>query len=102
MSRLLVPRMLDTGSAIAAVTTARAGTRCLFTVATRTPPLLSTGARALAGAAPAQWAFRDDVLALARDTADVSWRELRRGLDDFDARTRPAERGRSRPYRVKP
>jgi hypothetical protein len=93
--------MLVTGSAIAAVTTARAGTRCAFTLATRTPPLALTGVRALAGAAPAQWAFRDDFIALARDTADTSWRELRRGLDELDAHTRPHDEGPRRPYRVK-
>ena len=32
---------------------------------------------------------------------DISWRELRRGLDDFDLRTRPAAAGPVRPYRVK-
>ena len=94
--------MLATGSLVGAATAVRAGTRCAFLVATRTPPLLVTGVRATAGAGPAQWAFRDELLGLARDTADVSWRELRRGLDAFDLRTRPATAGPARPYRAKP
>ena len=67
----------------------------------RTPPLLSTGARAAAGVGQAQWAFRDELLGLARETAEISWRELRRGLDDFDLRTRPAAAAAGPPHRVK-
>jgi hypothetical protein len=94
--------MLVTGSAVGALTAARAGSRCLFTVATGTPPLMRTGVRALVGAAPAQWTFRDDFIALAHDTADICWREARRGLDELDAYTRPArDEGPERPYRVK-
>jgi hypothetical protein len=93
--------MLVAGSSVGAVTVVRAGSRCLFTVATRTPRLTLTGARGLAGATPAQWAFRDEFLALARDTADLSWREVRRGLDELDLHTRPHGEGPSRPYRVK-
>jgi hypothetical protein len=94
--------MLAAGSAVGALTTARAGTRCALTLATRTPPLVLTGLRGLRGSGPAQWGFRDDFIALARDTADVCWRELRRGLDELDAHTRPHDDGPSRPYRVKP
>ena len=52
-----------------------------------------------------QGVFRDELIALARVTAEVSWRELRRGLEEFDLRTRPAEAPAPRPYRptrVKP
>jgi hypothetical protein len=53
----------------------------------------------------AQWAFRDELIGLARDSAEASWRELRRGVDDLDASTRPddqaAQPRRYRPYRVK-
>jgi hypothetical protein len=58
--------------------------------------------------ATAQAAFRDELVALARDSAEASWRELRRGVDDLDAFTRPDEpepdqaRPARRPYRVKP
>jgi hypothetical protein len=52
-----------------------------------------------------QGVFRDELIALARETAEVSWRELRRGLEEFDLRTRPVEAPAPRPYRpvrVKP
>jgi hypothetical protein len=75
----------------------------------RTPPLVRLAVRASVGGADAgkaQAAFRDDLLALARDSAEVSWRELRRAVDDLDAFTRPdekhAERPPRRPGRVKP
>jgi hypothetical protein len=48
----------------------------------------------------------DDRLGLARESAELSWRELRRGVDRLDASTRPPQpsaNGRPfRPYRVKP
>jgi hypothetical protein len=51
-------------------------------------------------------AFRDELIAMVRDSAEVSWREMRRGVDDLDAFTRPGQPdGRalpSRPYRAKP
>jgi hypothetical protein len=54
----------------------------------------------------AQAAFRDELIALVRDSAEVSWREMRRGVDDLDAFTRPREPvGQAlpiRPYRAKP
>jgi hypothetical protein len=93
--------MLATGSLVSAAIAVRAGSRCAFTVATRTPSLVALGVRAAGGSAPAQWAFRDELLGLVRDTAELSWRELRRGIDDLDARTRPPGRGPARPYRVK-
>jgi hypothetical protein len=96
--------MLAAGSLVGSATAVRVGSRCLVTVAARTPPLIPLAVRASGGAGQAQAAFRDELIALARDTADVSWRELRRGLDDFDARTRPDGRHERplRPYRVKP
>jgi hypothetical protein len=51
-------------------------------------------------------AFRDELIVLVRESAEVSWREMRRGVDDLDAFTRPGGLdGRalpSRPYRAKP
>src|SRR3954463_10957444 len=55
LSRLVVPCMLATGSVVAAAVAARTWSRCLFTVASRTPPLAALGVRAVAGDAPAQW-----------------------------------------------
>jgi hypothetical protein len=93
--------MLAAGTLVGAVTAARTGSKCLLTVAVRTPPLVGAALRASAGAGTAQATFRDELIELARDAAELSWRELRRGLDDFDARTRPDEPGPLRPYRVK-
>jgi hypothetical protein len=101
--------MLATGSLVTSATAVRLGGSCLELLLTRTPRLMSLAVTASAGrggTGRAQAAFRDELIALARDTAEVSWRELRRGVDDLDASTRPgeeqAERPRRRPYRVKP
>jgi hypothetical protein len=101
LSRLVVPRMLATGSVVSAATAVRAGSRCAFAVATRTPALVALSVRSVGGSGPAQWAFRDELLGLVRDTAELSWREVRRGIDELDVRTRPAGGGPARPYRVK-
>lgn len=101
--------MLATGSFVSAATAIRVGTNCLGLIAQRLPPLMrlalaSSAAMGEPGAAPA--AFRDELIALVRDSAEVSWREMRRGLDDLDAFTRPGQpdgqRLPSRPYRAKP
>lgn len=47
----------------------------------------------------AQARFRDDLLSLARESAERSWRELRRGIDDLDALTRPGNTTAARPHR---
>ena len=95
--------MLAAGSLVGSATAFRAGSKCLGIVATRTPPLIPLALDATLGAERAQTVLRDEVLALARETAEASWREWRRGLDDFDALTRPAAAAtRRRPYRVKP
>ena len=56
------------------------------------------------GNAPtAQAAFRDELIALARESAELSWREMRRGVDALDGYTRPEHApSNGRPYRVKP
>lgn len=98
--------MLATGSLVGAATAVRLGSRCAVTVARRTPPLIPVAVRATSRAGSVeQGVFRDELIALVRDTAEVSWRELRRGLEEFDLRTRPAEAPAPRPYRpvrVKP
>jgi hypothetical protein len=74
----------------------------------RTPRLVRRGVTASVGGADAgaaQAAFRDELIALARDSTEAMWRELRRGVDDLDAFTRPDDQPGarpSRPYRVKP
>jgi hypothetical protein len=100
--------MLATGSFLSSATVFRLGAGQLELLIDRTPPLVRMAVRASvggSGAGKAQAEFRDDLIALARDSAEVSWRELRRGIDDFDAFTRPDEEHAARPhrpYRVKP
>ncbi|MGZ4166756.1 MAG: hypothetical protein ACXVR1_14875 [Solirubrobacteraceae bacterium] len=59
-----------------------------------------------AGSRAAEATLRDEIVALARESAELSWREMRRGVDALDASTRPVDTPRSgsprRPYRVKP
>jgi hypothetical protein len=100
--------MLATGSLVTSATAFRVGAGCLELLVERTPPLARLAVRASAGgheAGQAQAAFRDDFIALARDSAELSWRELRRAVDDLDSFTRPDEEAAvrpHRPYRVKP
>jgi hypothetical protein len=100
--------MLATGSFVSSATVFRVGVGNVELLFDRTLPLVRLAVRASVGGADAgtaQAAFRDDLIALARDSAEVSWRELRRGVDDFDAFTRPDEEPAARPhrpYRVKP
>jgi hypothetical protein len=95
---------------VGAATAFRVGAGCLELLAQRTPPLVGLALRASAGGSDTQHAeamLRDELVALARESAELSWRELRRGVDRLDASTRPppanTANGRPRrPYRVKP
>jgi hypothetical protein len=94
--------MLAAGSLVTSATAFRVGAGCLELWADRAPSLVRQAARASLGGAQtgtAGAAFRDDFIALARDSAEVSWRELRRGVDDLDAFTRPDEEPGERPHR---
>jgi hypothetical protein len=98
--------MLATSSVVNAAT---AFVSWLELLVERTPPLVRLAviaSAAPAGADKAQATFRDELLTLVRDPAEASWRELRRGVDDLDALTRPdgkdAERPPNRPYKAKP
>jgi hypothetical protein len=108
LGRLLVPRMLATGSVVTSATAFRMGASCLLLYAERTPRLFRRAVTASVGgadAAAAEATFRDDLIALARDSTEAMWRELRRGVDDLEAFTRPDEQPGARahrPYRVKP
>jgi hypothetical protein len=99
--------MLATGAFVTSATGVRVGAGCLELVAERAPDLARRAVSASVGngeTSRAQAEFRDDLLALARESAEVSWRELRRGVDELDALTRTDEavaRPR-RPYRAKP
>jgi hypothetical protein len=100
--------MLAAGSLVSTVTVARAGLSCAELWARRTPPLVGLAVNAAVTGSDmptAQASFRDQLLALAQESAERSWRELRRGVDDFDALTRPRNDTRprpQRPHRVKP
>ena len=101
-----MPRILATGSAVTVATSIRVGTGCAGLVAERTPTLVRLGLRGTAGAdaSSAQAAFRDELISLARESAERSWREMRRGVDALDTRTRGHDRvlaATGRPYRVK-
>jgi hypothetical protein len=99
--------MIAAGSLVSTATAVRVGIGCLELWAKRTPPLVGRAVNASFGGTDmgrAQTEFRDDMIALARDSAELSWREMRRAIDDFDQFTRPkAEPGARphRPYRVK-
>jgi hypothetical protein len=101
--------MLATGSLVTSATGFRVGAGCVELWLQRAPRMVRLAVRASVGGADAGKAgaeFRDDLLALARDWAEVSWRELRRGVDDLDAFTRldegQTEGPPRRPYRAKP
>jgi hypothetical protein len=94
--------MLTSGSFVTSATAIRVALGWLELWARRAPHLAQLAASASMGGTDsgrAQAAFRDDLLALARECAEASWREMRRGFDDFDAMTRPREEAAARPYR---
>ena|SRR5918994_1410499 len=99
--------MLAAGWLVNSATAFRVGLSWLELWAKRTPPLVRLALRAsVAGGerGKAQATFRDEFIALARDATEVSWRELRRSVDDLDAFTRPDDKpadGVHRAYRVK-
>jgi hypothetical protein len=106
-SRLAVPRLLATGSVVSATTSLRVSASWAALLARRTPSLVRLGLLGTAGghAETSRAAFRDELIALARESAEVSWRQMRRGVDDLDALTGGAGRARPsrvRPYRIKP
>jgi hypothetical protein len=99
--------MFVTGCTMTAATVLRTGVGCLELWSDRAPELFELSARSregTAGAGKAQSEFRDQLIAVARESSALAVRELRRGLDDLDAFTRPEENpaGRSRrPYKAK-
>jgi hypothetical protein len=94
--------MLTAGSLVSSATAFRIGVSSLELWMQRTPPLARLAVTASLGGdrtRKAQAAFRDDLIALARDSAELSWRELRRGVDELDAFTRPRDEPGARPHR---
>jgi hypothetical protein len=101
--------MLAASSALSAATAVRIGVDCLRLTVERTPSLARLAMQASVGPSDpgtAQAAFRDELVGLIRDGAEASSREVRRGLHELDAFTRPVEAQTEspprRPYRVKP
>jgi hypothetical protein len=100
--------MVAVGSVVTSATAFRVGVSWLELWAERTPPLVRLAVAAALGGSEGGTAaatFRDDLLALGGDSADASYREMRRGVDDFDRFTRtgdeqPGDRPH-RPHRVK-
>ena len=96
---------------VGATTALRVGTGCAMLLRRRSGPLVSLAVRASLGpggpeAQAAEATLRDELVALARESAELSWREMRRAVDALDSSTRPIDRPRDaqprRPYRVKP
>jgi hypothetical protein len=93
---------------MASATAVRVGVSWLELGVRRTPSLTRLALQAALGGpegATAEATFRDDLLALGRESAEASLREVCRGLDDLDRLTRsdkqqPGARPH-RPYRVK-
>jgi hypothetical protein len=95
---------------VGAATAVRVGAGCARLLRKRSGPIVSLAMQASFGsdaraARAAEATLRDEVVALARESAELSWRELRRGVDALDSSTRPIDTPRSdvarRPYRVK-
>ena len=106
--RLSVPRAVATAAVVGAVSTLRLGAGHMRLLGARTPALARLAVLGTADprdARRAQVAFRDEFIALMRDSAELSWRELRRGVDQVSAKTRLEDdfsaRAYRRPYRVK-
>jgi ribosomal protein S9 len=94
--------MLTVGTLVSSATALRLTRAWVELVADRTGPLArhAVNATVRGGDTPtAQAAFRDEMLALARASAEVSWRELRRGVDEYDALTRDGESPDAQPHR---
>jgi hypothetical protein len=93
---------------VGATTAFRVGAGCALLLRRRSGPLVSLAVKASFGSdtGAAEATLREELVALARESAELSWRELRRGVDALDSYTRPIGPPRSdqpfRPYRVKP
>jgi hypothetical protein len=95
---------------VGATTALRVGVGCAQVLRRRSGPLVSLAVQASFGsdaqaAQAAEATLRDELVALARESAELSWRELRRGVNALDSYTRPIDQPRTetprRPYRVK-
>jgi hypothetical protein len=85
--------MLVTSGFVGTAGSVRAGAGLAELALRRTPPLVALGARAMVGTgmegAWAEAAFRDELLTLYDDVAEIAWRQLRRARDELGVRTCP-------------
>ena len=100
--------MFTTGCMVGATTAFRVGLGCLEVWSEAAPKLMRLGFDSWEGkeeSSRAQAEFRDELIALARGSSEVALSELRRGVADLDAFTRPKD-GKTarptRPYKAKP
>jgi hypothetical protein len=106
--RLLLPRLLATGSILLATATLRTCSRSLKLCAEHSTSLVRLTADFASGSPSApksRQMFRDELLGLMRELADVSWHESRRAIDALDLRTHSGcttSDQPARPHRVKP
>ena len=99
-----VVRTLFTSALVGAGGSARAGVGVARLTLHRTPSLLALSARALApgsAGARADAEFRDELLTLLDDVAEVAWRQARRARLELGDRTSPNGGVPRRRYRVK-
>jgi hypothetical protein len=103
--------MLATGALMIVASAVRAGAGCLELWSERVPELVRITAEmdehddeSGEERAAMQLRVRDELMAVARNSAEIVMRELRRGVEDLDTYTREEESGAGgppRPYRAK-
>lgn len=103
--------LLATGALMSAASAVRAGTGCLELWSERVPSLVRLAAeldehpdRAPDQRQAMEGHVREELMALARESAEIVMREIRRGLEDLDTYTRSENEGpggAARPYRAK-
>jgi hypothetical protein len=99
--------MFTTACMMSAATAFRTGIGCLELWTESAPKLMKLGVEsweAKDGSGKAQLEFRDELIGLARGSSELALSELRRGVDDLDAFTRPEEgqtAQTTRPYKAK-
>jgi hypothetical protein len=94
--------MFTTGCMMSATTAFRVGVGWLEVWSESTPKLMKLGFESWEGkpnSARIQAQFRDELVAAARRSSEVALSELRRGVSDLDAFTRPKEGPTARPKR---
>jgi hypothetical protein len=103
--------LLATGALMSAASAVRAGSGCLELWSQRVPPLVRLAAELDEGPAESpeqrselEGRVREELMSVARESAEIVMREIRRGLEDLDTFTRSEDQGPGgtpRPYRAK-